>query len=31
MDEIEAIEVVDNEKLGVSCQKVAESFKYKNA
>ena len=30
MDEIEVVEVVDSEKLGVSCQKVEESFEDKN-
>ena len=31
MDEVEVVEVVDSEKLGVSCQKVEESFEDKNA
>ena len=30
MDEIEVVEVADSEKLGVSCQKVEESFEDKN-
>ena len=30
MDEIEVVEVVDSENLGVSCQKVEESFEDKN-
>ena len=31
MEEIEVVEVADSEKLGVSCQKVDESFKDKIA
>ena len=30
MDEIEVVEAVHSEELGVSCQKVKESFKDKN-
>ena len=31
MDEIEVVEVEDSQELGVSCQKVEESFEDKNA
>ena len=30
MDEIEVVEVADSENLGVSCEKVEESFEDKN-